>query len=180
MDWNDLQAEFRSGGEPIAPGELHRFRRRERLKMAFEVAAGAAVVAFYAVALLRRPAPPLVALAIVSVLVVGGFLTYLFTTRHALLTASATDAAQWKALLRDKLDADVRANRLLGRFCIGGAVFGLLWGPWQYFAHEETYRAEPWRAVVGFGVYYAILAGLWLHHRRTKRRLGEKRAALTP
>lgn len=178
MNWDELQADFQGAGEPLRPEELRRFRSRQRMKVGVELLAGAVIVAFYVRVLSRAPTPPLIALAVISLIFTGGYMVYLFANRNGLLRASATDTASWRALLRKRVDADLRWNRFLTRFCVGAAAFGLIWGPWMVIQHAAIYRAEPWRAVLGFGVYYAVLLGLWFGQRRARRRLLEEGARM--
>lgn len=178
MNWDELQADFQGAGDPIGPEELRRFRSRQRVKVGIELLAGAVIVAFYVRVLGRAPTPPLVALAAISLIFTGGYMVYLFANRNGLLRASAADSASWRALLRKRIEADLRWNRFLTRFCVGAAAFGLIWGPWMTIHHAGVYRAEPWRAVLGFGVYYAVLLGLWLGQRRARARLVAERSRL--
>jgi hypothetical protein len=178
MNWDEMQATFQDGGEPIAPDEVRRFRRRQQAKVAVEVIAGAALVAVYANLLSRSPPPALVAVAIASLLFVGMYLTYLFTIRSGLLRASAVTTGEWLALLRQQVDADLRWNRFLTRVCIGAALFGTAWAPWLFFTFADAHLAAPWRAVVGFGSYFVLVFGMLGWCGRTRRRLLARREAL--
>ena len=178
MNWDELQADFQRGGKPIAPGEIRRFRRHERRKAAQEVIAAAALVAWYGVLLSRSPPPALVAVAIASLLFVGIHLTYLFMTRSELLRASAADTAGWLELLRKKVDADLRWNRFIRGVCITAFVFGLVWAPWMFFTFESGYRAQWWRAAIGFGGYFALVLFMYAWCRRKARLLQARRERL--
>lgn len=45
----------------------------------------------------------------------------------------------------------------------------------QFVAHYPAYRAEPWRAFVGFGTAAAILLGVFVTNRRKRRKLEAER-----
>ena len=171
MNWDELQADFRNGGEPIDPGELRRFRRRQQGKIAAEVIAAVALVVFWAWVLSRSPPPALVAVAIASLLFVGADITYLFSNRAGLLRAAATTTDEWMVLLRKQVDADLRWNRFLIGVCTVAAVFGAVWAPWMFWTFADEYLAAPWRAVIGFGGYFALVFGMLAWFRRTRRRL---------
>ena len=178
-DWKDLEEAFRAGGgPPVGEGDLRRYRRRQLVSLAVEVAAGVAVLAFYAVGLVRSPSPPLVALALATTLFLGVYLTYLFLNRRAVLQDAALPTDAWHAVLRRRAAADLRWNGFLTRSLAGMAIFGVVWGAWQVLHFREVYSAEPWRAVVGFGIYYGILGAMWLVQRRKRPGLEARLAEL--
>ncbi len=178
MNWDDLQADFRNGGAPIAPGEVRRFRRRQQGKVAVELIAAVALVGVSAWILSRSPPPAAIAVLMASLIFVGADLTYLFTNRAGLLRASASTTGEWLALLKKQADADLRLNRFGTGVCLVAAVFGVGWAPWMFFTFPAEYLAAPWRVVVGFGGYFVIVIGTlaWLRVRR--RRLLARREAL--
>ncbi|WP_373047125.1 hypothetical protein [Vulgatibacter sp.] len=177
-DWNEWQADFTGGGAAIREGELRRYRRRQQRKLAIEVAAAAVVIGWYGFLLSRNPAPPTVALGLASTIFLGVYLTYLFLNRHAALRGSDAPTTAWIEVLRRRVEADLRWNRFLGRSIAGAAILGALWAPWQLAHFWSTYRAEPMRAVIGIGGFYAILGGLWIFRRRQLRQLRAQLADL--
>jgi hypothetical protein len=178
MNWDELGADFRNGGAPIAPDEVRRFRRRQQGKVAIEVVASAVLVGVAGWILSRSPPPAAIAILIAALLFVGVDLTYLFTNRAGLLRASASTTDEWLALLRKQADADLRLNRFATRVCIVAAIIGVGWAPWMFFTFPAEYMAAPWRAVVGFGGYFAFVGATLLWLRWKRRQLVARREAL--
>jgi uncharacterized membrane protein len=98
------------------------------------------------------------------------WLGYLFHVRRATWRAPAETVVEQVRLAQRRRRADVRWLVFVLRAAV---VFGLVvvaWAPFVLHAGRETYLAEPWRALVGFGGIAVILAGVAWHTRRKLQR----------
>lgn len=143
--------------------------RRRVLEVIAEVVASALVVAFYVHAALRGAPPVVLVMGAVSSVFVAVWLGYLFHVRRATWRAPTDTVVEQVRLARRRRHADVRWWVFVGR---AAAVFGLAavaLAPFLLHAGRETYLAEPWRALVGFGGIAVILGGVLWHARRKLR-----------
>jgi hypothetical protein len=101
----------------------------------------------------------------------GAWLTHFFTLRANLFASSGEGVASFIELTRNRLVTERKWTVFARRWttAIGAAV--VPWSVWVIIVHKDAYRAEPWRAFVGFGVAAAILAGVYFWTRRKERKL---------
>lgn len=86
-----------------------------------------------------------------------------------LASAESTDA--FLKVSTSRREAQVRWYRFVRKCLIGFASFVLVWGPWMLVEHWARYKAEPWRAIVGFGGIFSILLLIEISLRYSLRRL---------
>lgn len=142
--------------------------RKLRLSAAGEVLAAVFSMAVSVGVVVRsHGALPVVFIIVVIQVFTGAWLAHFFHSRRALFDAEGRDTAGFVALTRERLEASRRWT-LFGRRWM--QILGALvvpWTVWMFAANAAMYRAEPWRAVVGFGGALVIFAGayLWLAHK---------------
>lgn len=107
----------------------------------------------------------------------GAWLTYFFTLREGTFRASGEGTEAYVALTRRRLATDRQWIRYGRRWTVVLCALLLPWSVRFAFVHRALYRADPWRAAVGFGGVAVILGGLalWL---RYKARKAEEQEAL--
>jgi hypothetical protein len=105
----------------------------------------------------------------------GVWVTRLLTLRRGSLRALGSGVDEFVELTRRRLADDVAWNRFAHRSM--QILTGLLvpWGIWAFVARYALYRAEPWRAVVGFGTAAVILAAVFVVNGRKRRKLEAER-----
>lgn len=103
----------------------------------------------------------------------GIWLTRLFTLR-AEEEGTATD--DFVALRRKRLELDIRWNLFARRSTIGLAIAVTPWCIWMAREGWDVYRAEPWRAVIGFGGIVFILAVVHFGLTKKASRLSAERS----
>ncbi len=175
-DWDQLVSDWKSVDAP-PPRMLERARtetRRQWASLAVELAAGVMVIGFWVKALWRNPPAVTWLLGFVSIAFVILWEVSLIRTLQGTWSELGRSTHDFLALARRRRQAQVRWLRFVRNCLLGAALFGAVWGPWQYLSFRETYRAEPWRALVGFGAYYGVLAALALWNRRRRRTVGEE------
>jgi hypothetical protein len=164
---------------------LRRVRRdgaRMRLAAAGEILAAAASSAFCIWLVVKSGGAILtVALAAGVLFFNGAWLMRFFTTRQDLFGGRAVadlggglDA--FVELTRRRFAAELGWTRFVRRCTIVLAVASFPWCLAMAVNGWAFYRAEPWRAVVGFGGVAVIFAGLFSWSRRKERRLREESA----
>jgi len=145
--------------------------------LAGEIAGALFVVVFWAVTLARSPLPALVPMASVSIAGVVGWVAWLVYTYRGQWrpTGDSVRAHLAATLARRQAEARWFAFAQAWTALMGLAVAA--WAPIIVRARWAMYSAEPWRAVVGFGVAFAILVGCLVYYgRRRTRALREARA----
>lgn len=117
-----------------------------------------------------RGAVEVVAITVLILVFNGAWLTYFFSVRADLFSASGEGVSAFIALTRRRLATEQRWIRVARWAVVALGGVAVPWGVWTFLAHEQAYRAEPWRAVVGFGGAALILAGVlaftWFKERR--------------
>ncbi|MFO0676074.1 MAG: hypothetical protein U0169_06050 [Polyangiaceae bacterium] len=147
-----------------------RGRRRQFAAVGVEVLASAAILVFYGVLLARHPKAPTVILALANAVFVGVWLTMLFRNLAGTWTSLGHDARAHAHLLLAQAERRLRWFRFVERSLVAMAAFFLVWSPIQLATFRETYAAEPWRAIVGFGALAILLAGFGVGVRLRARR----------
>lgn len=145
--------------------------------LAGEIAGALFVVVFWLVTLAREPLPALLPMASVSIAGVVGWVAWLvYTYRGQWRPTGDTVRAHLAATLaRRQAEARWFAFAQAWTALMGLAVAA--WAPVIVRARWAMYSAEPWRALVGFGVAFAILVGCLVYYgRRRTRALREARA----
>lgn len=182
QQWRDDYLGVASGPaampDPAAlSARVKRETRRLWRGLALELLAAAGVTVFWLVLLARRATPALLPMACVSVAGVAAWVGYLV---HAFRGQWMPRGDTVRAHLAATIARRQAEARWFGFALAWTAVMGLAvaaWAPVILRARWAIYQAEPWRAVVGFGVAFAILAGcLAYYQRRRARALREARA----
>ncbi|MGA9524796.1 MAG: hypothetical protein WBV82_25280, partial [Myxococcaceae bacterium] len=152
-EWNELISDWKAVDAP-PPRMLERARRETRRQwrgLTVELIAGAAVAGFWVRVLWRNPPPVVWFLGLVSIAFVLLWEVSLVRTLRGTWTGLGRSTRDFLALARARREAQLQWLRFVRACLIGAALFGAVWGPWQFFTFQQTYRSEPWRAVVGFG-----------------------------
>lgn len=178
-EWTRLRAAWQATAP--SPGELEASvraaSRRMRVGIAVEWVAGALVVGFWLRQAVVMPHPIVFVLGGGSVVFVAVWLTMLHRTlgRAPAPTGSVRAHLHTTAELARRQERwYVFARRSLLAFC----GFATLVMPWKAWVDWEMYRAEPWRAVVGFGGFFALSAALFAVIGFMQRRAAESAARL--
>lgn len=121
---------------------------------------------------------PVVVIVVIIQLFSGVWLAHYFAERRALFAAEGNDLAGFVTLTRQRLETARRWTVFARRWM---QVLGLIvvpWSGWMAFVNAPVYRAEPWRAVVGFGAALVIFAGAYAWLARKARTTVREQAAL--
>jgi hypothetical protein len=102
----------------------------------------------------------------------GVWLTRLFTLRAEEQSTALDD---FIGLRRKRLELDLKWNAFARRATIGLGLACFPWSAWMLHAGWDLYRAEPWRAVVGFGGIVVILAGVLFGLGRKRKKIADER-----
>lgn len=147
--------------------------RRELLREVAASALGGGVALWL---LLRSHGDAVTVTGAAGVLVfLGVWLTRLVTLREgAGHVGEGLDA--FVALTRRRLTDDARWQAFQARALVVLTALIAPWSLWAFFHREVAYRAEPWRAWVGFGGVFVILLALTLHGRKKARDVAAARA----
>lgn len=161
--------------EELARRAVHDGRRIRRA-VAGEIAGGAVAAALSVWLLVRTRGDVVVVSACAGILVfLGVCWTRLLTLRQGSLGTAVEGLDGFVKLSRRRVTDDLGWNRFSLRATKVLAALLAPWCVWAFVARYESYRMEPWRAVVGFGGVVVILAGLWLTQRRKQRKLEAER-----
>ena len=132
-----------------------------------------AVCAFWLTTAIASNGKPIhVAMCSAMFLFSGIWLTRLFTLR-AEEESTATD--DFIALRRKRLELDLRWNSFSRRAAMGLGILLTPWSAWMLYLGRDFYRAEPWRAVVGFGGIVVILSIVLYGLARKRLKITEER-----
>jgi hypothetical protein len=101
----------------------------------------------------------------------GAWLTYFFMLREGAFASSGETTEAFVTLTRRRFAIDKRWVRYARRWTLVLLAFITPHAIWFSYLHRAVYRAEPWRAVVGFGTVAVILAGLFIWLRHKERRI---------
>ena len=144
--------------------------RRIKRSVATEVIAAAfsSSVSIW-MAITSHGAPVVVALCAGIFLFNGVWLTRLFTLREGERSGLGDGLDAFVERTRRRLLDDLRWNTFARRAAIGLGVAIVPWSAWMLVVGWSVYRAEPWRAGVGFGGIVVILGFVfaWLRSKRT-------------
>lgn len=99
----------------------------------------------------------------------GVWLTRLFTLREGESSGLGDGLDAFVERTRRRLQDDLRWNTFARRAAIALGVATVPWSAWMLVVGWSVYRAEPWRAGVGFGGIVVILGFVfaWLRSKRT-------------
>ena len=168
-EWQSL-----GGREGLAEELAHRVAndgRRIRRGIATEIAAGA-VAALIGVWLVVRTRGELVAtVACAGILVFTGvWITRLVTLREGAMVPASNGLDDFIELTRRRVRDDLRWSHFTLRAMQVLALLLVPWAVWAFIARYAMYRAEPWRALVGFGgaALILVLSLVWQRHKRRK------------
>lgn len=169
-EWQSLGDEAGLAKELVARAE--RDGRKLKISAAREVlgAAFAAAVSAWLVVFTKGKLE-VVVVAIAIALFSGAWITHFFTVRAGTFAASGQGIEAFVALTRARMAAATRWNRYAMKWNLVLATLLVPWSVWVFIAHLDAYLAAPWRAVVGFGGWVAIMAGLMFFLRVKAKRL---------
>ncbi len=172
--WNEWSADFKSEGARFDAGAVARRARRSSLVMAAETALTVGVCLGVTGLLVYKatvkPHPVIIAIcaAVIAFLAVSA-IAFFRVRRGAWRAADQTPRALI-ALLRRREVSRLREARFSMKSSIALGVAVTLWIPWRLWIDWEGYVREPWRAAIGVGGTYALLALALLATRRWIRR----------
>lgn len=106
----------------------------------------------------------------------GVWITRLLTLHEGSLRVAAAGLDAFVELTRRRLADDLRWIAFGRRATEILVALVAPWSIWVLVSRWDRYRAEPWRAFVGFGVAIAIFAGVWTAARRRRARIERERA----
>jgi hypothetical protein len=174
-EWAAWARDFQDSGDTApAPAEMlaaaRRATRRQRMGYAIELLASVGLVAFYVVMMQRQRATWFVAMASANFVFAALWIGYLTHVRRGTWSAAGSDVRTFAALTRARRVADVRWLRFARTVTAVMLLFVAGWMPFVLRARWALYSAEPWRAVVGFGVAALIgIAALVAQTRKLER-----------
>ena len=150
--------------------------RRISRGIAIELAAGALATGT-CVWMLARSRGELVTVVLCAAILifVGVWCTRLLTLRKGTIAAADTGLDAFIELTRRRLEDDLRWSAFSKRAMVAMSIFVVPWGVWAVVARWELYRAEPWRAVVGFGGAALVWAGCYVLVERRRVKLEAER-----
>jgi len=157
--------------------QVRRETRRMRWGLAREVFAALVVVAFWLISLTHEPTSAILVMACVNVAAMVAWVGYLVHTFRGQWMPVGDSARAHLAATLQRRQSEARwfAFAQVWTAVLGVAVAA--WAPMILRARWALYSAEPWRAVVGFGVAFAILVGCMVYYqRRRTQALREARA----
>ncbi|HVH47144.1 MAG TPA: hypothetical protein VM925_32605 [Labilithrix sp.] len=151
--------------------------RRIRLRLAVEVTAGIVVLLLAGMLVIGSHGEAVNTVGALGIVFFGGvWLTRLFLLRQGSLRSVGTALDTFVDLTRRRLADDARwaAFSLRAMHIMGLTI--VVWGVWAFFYRYAMYRAEPWRAIVGFGGVTFLFGVSYLGQRRKRVRVEEERA----
>lgn len=106
----------------------------------------------------------------------GVWVTRLLTLREGTLRARRPSVEgkgldAFVELTRRRLNDDLKWNTFATWTTRVLAIALVPWSIWAYVARFAMYKAEPWRAIVGFGTAFGILLVLFVVQRRKRKKL---------
>lgn len=171
--WEEWAADFRSGGPTIRAGEVARRARRSGLALAAEaggtVAASVGVAGVVAHRAWAEPHPVVFAIAAVVIAFLAVTAVVFFRVRRGAWRAHDRSPRELLALLRRREEARIREARFSARAALALGAAVTLWLPWKLWVDWAGYAREPWRAALGIGGVYALLAVSLFGARRWRR-----------
>ncbi|MFO0626276.1 MAG: hypothetical protein U0325_11735 [Polyangiales bacterium] len=171
-EWAAWARDFQDASDAApAPEAMLAVARREtrrlRVGYAMELLASVGLVAFYVVMMRTQRATWFVAMASANFVFAALWMGYLTHVRRGTWSAAGSDVRTFAALTRARRVADVRWLRFARAVTAVMLLFVAGWAPFVLRARWALYRAEPWRAVVGFGV--AALIGVAVLAAQTRK-----------
>ncbi|MBL9112477.1 MAG: hypothetical protein JNM74_24530 [Myxococcales bacterium] len=173
-EWQSLGG--REGLAQELAGRVGRDGQRIRRGVALEIAGGAFATALSVWLVVRARGELVVSVVCAGILLfVGVWVTRIVTLRQGTFDTMGSGLDAFVALTRRRADDDVRWGRFAMRAMQVLAALLVPWGVWAFVARYALYRAEPWRAVVGFGTAAVILAASLVWQRRKLRKVEAER-----
>ncbi len=174
-EWAAWARDFRDGGDTApAPEQMLAAARRETrrgwLGYALELLGSVGLVVFYVVMMRWQRGTWFVAMASANFVFVALWMGYLTHVRRGTWSAAGSDVRTFAALARARRVADVRWLRFSRVTTAVMLLFVAGWMPFVLRARWDRYSAEPWRAVVGFGVAAIIGVGVLVAQTRKLER----------
>ncbi len=172
-EWQEL------GGEEELARELAArvaSDRRRVWRSAIRELLGAAFSTALSFWLIARSHGELVTIAVCGTVLIfnGVWTTRLFVLRESFLRSSSFEGKgldSFVDLTRHKLIDDLKWNAFARIALIVLLLVLVPMSVWAFVARYEMYRAEPWRAYVGFGVAFGIFGACFFVGQRKRRRL---------
>jgi hypothetical protein len=177
----DFQGSAAEGDAATPAAMLARVRRetwKQRRAYLGEALACVFLIGFYVVMMGRLRATWFVVMASANFVFAALWMGYLTHTLRGTWSAAGADARTFVALTRARRAAEHRWFRFSRAITAAMLLFVVGWAPFVLQARWERYAAEPWRAVVGFGVALLIGVAAMVHQTRRLERAGRELAAL--
>ncbi|HUT77291.1 MAG TPA: hypothetical protein VM285_06380 [Polyangia bacterium] len=173
--WQDWVADFTSEGTRFDPGVVAARVRRSSLVMVLETALTVGICLGLTGLLVYRiwvaPHPVVIAISAVVIAFVAVSAVVFFRVRQGAWRAAEQTPRALVALLRRRESSRLREARFSMKSSIALGLAVTLWIPWRLWVDWDGYCREPWRAVVGVGGIYVLLAvalfatRLWMRRR---------------
>ncbi len=183
-EWAAWARDFQGGAESGGPSPevtlaaVRRETRRQWGGYALELLASVGLVAFYVLMMRRQRATWFVVMASANFVFAALWMGYLTHVRRGTWSAAGRDARTFVALTRARREADLRWFRFGRAITAVMLLFVAGWAPFVLQARWAFYAAEPWRAVVGFGVAAVIGVAAMAYQTRRIERAGRELKAL--
>jgi hypothetical protein len=160
--WREWTTDFKAGGRSLQTSDLARRLRRSSIEMAGEVGLTIAVclgvVLLLAHRMLNKPHPVIVSISAVVIAFLAVSVVILFRLRRGSWRSAEQTPRALVALLRRREESRLREARFSMKSSIALGLAVTLWIPWRLWVDWDGYVREPWRAVLGVGGTYALLA----------------------
>jgi hypothetical protein len=180
-DWNDLTRDWQSDRNTIdidaVVRRAHKKKRSMQVRLAIEVLASIGVVLFWAPQLPHAGAGTAL-LGVGSLVFVLAWCVLLWRNQRGTWAADGTLVADFMALERRRIDASLRWTTVLRGSLLAMSVLFLAASPFLLRDGWNLYRQEPWRFVVGFVGFFAIVGALSIYSTVQRKKLTVQRDAL--
>jgi hypothetical protein len=173
LEWSRWTEDFHAPSDSVArqtpEALLARTRyetRRQLVGYVGEVLASVGLIAFYIVMMRRERATWFVALASANFAFAALWIAYLTYVRRGTWRAAGNDTRVFVELAHARAQSVLRWFRFAQMSTAAMLLFVVAWAPFMLRARWELYCAEPWRAIVGFGVAFAIATAVMVYYAR--------------
>lgn len=181
--WSDLQAAWQGDRSEADVDALMKLalqgRRRLLWRLAGEVIASVAVVAFW-LPFLARGGIGMKILGGGSAVFVVVWCALLWRNQRGTWAAPTITVDGFLELQRRRASTSLRWTTVLRRCLVVLSALYVIASPFVLREGWAVYSQEPWRFLVGTLGFFALVVGMWMHAGRQRRRHAAELAALGP
>jgi hypothetical protein len=175
-EWQALGAQSDFAESLVRRARRH--RRRVKQRAALEVLGVLFLSAVMSWLIVRRHGDiEVVLVAAVILLFVGAWIFHFFEVHAKFFASHAGDVATFVSLTRDQLAGARKWNRFARAWLGISCALLVPWGFWTAWNHRSLYAAEPWRAVVGYGVAITVFVLSFAYNSKNERNLRREQEA---